>query len=821
MLACLIGHAFFIINPCHHAMHSLLIFFLRKRTKHTSDNTVMESIKVTVTMRIIKIEAQGYPGTGKTSLLDLAMGKNPAPIRDSTGFVEPPSRYMVSETSEGKWDELSTDMILEMISEEVKKVIKSQDRVSVMEYEQSAFEDKATPFTEDVSSVPTLAMTEISQPSVSPQSVSSIPSTSLQLQSNESSIKLPTDTSPPTTPLLLPDNSKKSNPYSVFSELLKEVDSIKHSTVIFSLKWVIVSDCGGQPPFLDASALFLRNSCLRIIPLKLSDRLEQSPDVSYFVSGSNCLTDSYVPLTNLQTIETFVKSVAAIQPLCTPSTEGAQERRAAIQPLGTPSTEGGQERDAAIQPLSTPSTEGAQEGRTCRCKFTIVGTFKDQEHESESVEKKEEILKDVLQPYEFFQVCGDRIILPINAVVEPGPERDKAAADLRKLIETSETAREFEVKLYWFVFLLSLMKMAKMKNKAILSIKGDECFELAESLGMEKRETIEAIKFFHDIGLMMHFDGNADLKDYVVVNDKPVLVKISQLLSVSFIKIEAFTKLFSSSHKQSHQSFFSETPSGETPPGETSLSYNTQQTLQKYGRFSRYYAKKFLNLTEKELDFFLKMLVHINAIAETVKNEEYFMPCALPYKEEPEHPYEFPWIIRFRMKMERAGVSVGMNYIPPPVGYLPALVVILVTEFSDEFSYQSNNERQYRNSITLAYKTDWRICIIERHLQLEFYFSGGCKFRTEFLNIRQCILKAISLTEKKLQIADTVKRLDCFLCTCGKGSSSSSVLDCKAVHVCVCYYDQENGYYAVCDESHQSMDVDPKCLFWMKAPGML
>ena len=215
------------------------------------------------------------------------------------------------------------------------------------------------------------------------------------------------------------------------------------------------------------------------------------------------------------------------------------------------------------------------------------------------------------------------------------------------------------------------------------------------------------------------------------------------------------------------------------------------------------------------------MLVHINAIAESIKNEEYFMPCALPYKKEPEPPYEFPWIIRFRMKMERAGMSVGMNYIPPPVGYLPALVVILVTEFSDEFSYPSGNERQYQNFITLAYKIDWRICIIECHLQLEFYFSGGYKFRTEFSNIRQCILEAIFMTEKNLQIADTVKRLDCFLCTCGKDYSSSSALDCKAVHVCVCYYDQEKGYYAVCEESHQSRDVDPKCLFWMKAPGML
>ena len=54
---------------------------------------------------------------------------------------------------------------------------------------------------------------------------------------------------------------------AIVSELLKKMVSIKCSTEIFSLKWVIVSDCGGQPPFLDAAALFLRNSSLRIILL--------------------------------------------------------------------------------------------------------------------------------------------------------------------------------------------------------------------------------------------------------------------------------------------------------------------------------------------------------------------------------------------------------------------------------------------------------------------------------------------------------------------------------------------------------------------------
>ena len=241
-----------------------------------------------------------------------------------------------------------------------------------------------------------------------------------------------------------------------------------------------------------------------------------------------------------------------------------------------------------------------------------------------------------------------------------------------------------------------------------------------------------------------------------------------------------------------------------------------QQNLQKYGRFHRRYLK-FLNLTEKELDFFLKMLVCINAIAET-KKEEYFMPCALPYEKEPEPPNKFPWIVRFQMKVERAGVSFD-NYIPPPVGYLPALVVFLVTKFSSEFTYPTGNERQYRNYIILAYKTKWRVYIIEHHLQLEFYFSGGCKFEMEFSNIHRSILAAISKTEERLQIADGVERLDCFLCTCGRGSSLSSV---PSYHVCVYHIDQEKGYDAVCEESNRSRDdVEPENLLWMKAAGRL
>ena len=46
-------------------------------------NDAMDTLGLNVTMSIVNVGAQGYPGTGKTSLLDLAMGKDLADIQGS------------------------------------------------------------------------------------------------------------------------------------------------------------------------------------------------------------------------------------------------------------------------------------------------------------------------------------------------------------------------------------------------------------------------------------------------------------------------------------------------------------------------------------------------------------------------------------------------------------------------------------------------------------------------------------------------------------------------------------------------------------------
>ena len=87
---------------------------------------VMDSLGLNVTMSITNIGTQGYPGVGKTSILDLAVGKKPALERHSTGCVDPPVRYMLIESKEFagiKWEDVPTAKLFEMLCGAVKKCI--------------------------------------------------------------------------------------------------------------------------------------------------------------------------------------------------------------------------------------------------------------------------------------------------------------------------------------------------------------------------------------------------------------------------------------------------------------------------------------------------------------------------------------------------------------------------------------------------------------------------------------------------------------------------------------------------------------------------
>ena len=405
-------------------------------------------------MNITNIGTQGYPGTGKTSILDLAMGKELAPQRNSTGCIDPPSRYMLinseADSSAVEWENVTTDKMFEMVCGAVKKTIEENllDK-PLLHSDKPA----ALPVAIDTSSL--AANNTVAE--YVPTPVNNEPNTSTPAAASSAN-QIPAVTAEPS---LDPYCPAPHVGFTWFPDLLKELNSSRSSGVIFNSHWMMVTDCGGQPPFLDAAALFLQNSCLQIFPLKLNEPLSKQAEFSYFFSGKSANCKQFnVALSNQEIIETLAKSTAAIQPPYTPS--------------------------------ATECPKGA--------KFTIVGTFADEAHycSAETVAKKESILKQVLEPYKAFQVqLGSKVILPINAVAidtETRKERTESANKLRQLLKTADVTMKVEVKLRWFGFLLSMMTIAEKDGKAILTL--SECYRLGNSLGMDKSRDQECNPVF-------------------------------------------------------------------------------------------------------------------------------------------------------------------------------------------------------------------------------------------------------------------------------------------------------------------------------------
>ena len=736
----------------------------------------MKSVKFVVTIHVTNIGAQGYPGTGKTSTLNLITGEESVDILKS---VDSPSRRMYKATKDSTvWENVSTYRIAVLVYEAMKEKLvfpnqqkeaqkkdvqqkkahqkdaqqkesqqgdaqqkeSQQEDTQQKESHQEDAQQKEAQLKDAHQKEAQRGVQQKDAQQKDAQNKDPQPLNNKQLNlededtSSESSSSWPHTEPAAATSSSLQHGKTDLDPFSVFPDLLRRLKSVEGSGVILELHCMVVTDCGGQPPFLDAAALFHRNRCLHIFPVKLNERLQETPKFTYFLNGEDaCLTNILVPQTNLQVIETLAKSAAA------------------------------------VQPTSTQSESDSQQGTACTSKFIVVGTFSDKMDDcSETVQEKEEELKKALSPYKRIHMFDQgNAIVQIDATTKDEKKREKFVTKLKKLIEDSGTALKYRVKLRFFVLLLSMNKMAEMEEKAVLHI--DECIQLGEKLDMDKSETIEAIYFFHNIGQIMYFDTShgmfhdtsCKLDDFVIVKDEPVLERVSKLLSVPFIRRDSFNGNF-----REYKRLFSEKAPSFFPE-ESTLSDKTQTKFQQYGEFDPK-DLKFLQLTEKELEFFLAMLEYVKAIAKTTSGN-YFMPCALPYTPESKQEIldrysEYVWIIKFERVLEETP-----EFIPVPVGYLPALLVILLTRFYKFFA--TSGKHQYRDCITLVYKDIWNICIVERHLQLEVYFTG-CEFTIECSDIRESVLKAMMETDRRLRIDQlSINKIDCFLCSCGKGSS--------------------------------------------------
>ena len=513
--------------------------------------------------------------------------------------------------------------------------------------------------------------------------------------------------------------------------MVDKLEEIEGSMELMDVHWVFTQDTGGQPCYQSVAPLLLRENSCSVITTKLNEEFGSKPEFAFFIKGKEIpMSSAKIQLTNLQMIETLVKSQASVNPSQAP-------------------------------------------------KYIIVGTFVDEVKEGdETIETKNDVLKKSLSGLEDQRINnGGSIIFPINAVNQNEKERKEKAKWLRrKILESPGATAKERVKIRWFGLLLHLIT----KDKAAYTL--DECLEAGKSLKMDEDEVLKALEFFHGLGIMIYF-RTQDLKGVVIVKVKVVFSALSLLLGISFIDRDTLDNEF-----------------------ELNLLADTQERLQKYGRFNKelLLQKQFHFSDVFTAKYFLDLLEHVTAVIAV--GDEYFLPSALAFatdKEIEQRVKGEPWIIRLtREKKDR-----DPNDIPPPPAYLSSVFINVLKYFPECNLPSSKDSQQYSNAMSLSY-SDGFIHFIQRVDQIEVYFSE-CEAQPHKCHaIRFAVLEATKRTEKMLNIPpEILVKKDAFLCPCEENSNGRHVYVFKTVKK-----------KAWCKKNKKHLELKPSQQSWMDEP---
>ena len=428
-------------------MNDYLLFF----TVTMDIDEAKKELGYKVTVSIMNVTVQGLPDTGKSSLIDLAMGKPPDKDRKSTGIAEPPQCFIVvgDDSSENvEWETLPPHRMLDALCKTIEKRLAKPVNDQLKTESAVQHETGATP------TRPTLS-SPISPSDNHPQSALSLAAPfNPPLAPSLAPMALPLPLLPGQAPLTEP---KRDYP-KILKEIIKRLPKVNEPTTLTEARLILMSDSGGQPNFLDVFPLFVRHKCLAIYTLKLKERLDATPEIFYRVKK-----DLSIRMTNTYSYWRLLESLAK-----------------------------------SMSNLNAP--------------YAIYGTFLDEKDqcENETIEEKNDYIANHLTAYEnprFNHKGKKAAIYPVNTIADDDSLREEYRKELRKLIKDAENhCINKEIKLLWFAFYLSLLSSAdphdEDKQKDILSMK--ECLDIGGSLGIGDQDTKEAIVLFHDLNLVFY-----------------------------------------------------------------------------------------------------------------------------------------------------------------------------------------------------------------------------------------------------------------------------------------------------------------------------
>ena len=428
--------------------------------------------------------------------------------------------------------------------------------------------------------------------------------------------------------------------------------------------WLYIIDSGGQPAYQELLPLFTRAASLNIITLDLSKPLNERFDLMYRIDGK------YFPCHSKSTQLAFFQS--------------AVSTGASFKPLD-------------ISCISKKPTHSMHLVLGTHCDKVNNATLKEKE---ETLKSSMSSLESYLQNCVIHQSDDDSILFPVNTIAA-SEERAKYSEEICKAIwyRGSDASLKIKIPIRWFAFELSL------PEQSIVSVK--EALSIGERYGMKEEDTKQALRYFHDVSLMLYYP---EVTNVVFIDSKPILEILSQLLALTYVnKIDALASI-------------TDEP---LPP---KITKNLKEGFFNEDIFERLKSKSVVfSLPQFQLSDLIRLLLHLNIITklEDEQKGHYFIPYALPSYNEPVSIKETsakPLLIVWREEKSE-------EILPVPTGLFPLTIVHLLNqkEYVTKISPSTSGYYKFRNAmslkITFKRKED-TLHLINHYTHIEVYFTG-------------------------------------------------------------------------------------------------
>ena len=436
---------------------------MSKRTKQNFDAAMMDG---TIMIRNSSVLFLGAGGSGKSHTLAALLGEEPPSQRNSTPCVKKPIRtiahYKVG-VSGGRLKRITEDTYSDMLGGTAKQ------------FQVDSSNSKKT--------TPTPAASK-------PQEMTSQKTTSPRSSSASSSVDSQESTTKKEAFDSSPKKTKKKAVCGFDRELQRRMQALPKASEDLNEKNLMdLKDSGGQPSFHEVLPLFVDDTSFAVITVKLNERMDDYPDVEFFINGE-----------------------------------------AVGEPFKSYFTQGQTFRNCTRVVLSTCK-------RDKHPKFIVFGTHKDLEHEckpKESREEKNRRLRELIPPAMRDDViyCDEsleEVIFGVN-VKTPGDDDRQVIDRVRDiLIQELLKVPQQRLPIRYFALENAFVRLAKYQGKAVLS--KEECFQEAAAFHFTMESFEGALRYLHSLKLIFYYE--AVLPGLVFLDAQTLLDKISELVEYS------------------------------------------------------------------------------------------------------------------------------------------------------------------------------------------------------------------------------------------------------------------------------------------------